>query len=155
MLWVNSNADEVELFLNGKTLGKKVMPRNSHLQWQVAYEPGSALKAIATKNGRTYEIVMETTGEAHQISTLTPDRNIVTADGKDATVVNVTVLDNKGREVPTANHLVAFSLEGDASIVGVGNGASPLLTNPDKMDVRGLQTVTLQWEMSDDPTGGK
>lgn len=131
-VWVNSNADEVELFLNGKTLGKKVMPRNSHLQWQVAYEPGS-LKAIATKNGRTYETVMETTGEAHQI-VLTPDRNIVTADGKDATVVNVTVLDNKGREVPTANHLVAFSLEGDASIIGVGNG-DPSSHEPDKMGV--------------------
>ena len=76
---------------------------------------------------------METTGEAHQI-VLTPDRNIVTADGKDATVVNVTVLDNKGREVPTANHLVAFSLEGDASIIGVGNG-DPSSHEPDKMDV--------------------
>ncbi|WP_421893340.1 beta-galactosidase GalA [Marinoscillum sp.] len=131
-VWVNSNAEEVELFLNGKTLGKKVMPRNSHLQWQVTYEPGS-LKAIATKGGRTYETVMETTGEAHQI-VLTPDRNVVTADGKDATVVNVTVLDNKGREVPTANRLVAFSLDGDASIIGVGNG-DPSSHEPDKMEV--------------------
>ena len=50
-VWVNSNADNVELFLNGKSLGKKDMPRYSHLQWKVAFEPGK-LEAIAYKNGR-------------------------------------------------------------------------------------------------------
>ena len=50
-VWVNSNADNVELFLNGKSLGKKDMPRNSHLQWSVNYEPGT-LTAIGYRNGR-------------------------------------------------------------------------------------------------------
>ena len=47
-VWVNTNADNVELFLNGKSLGKKDMPRNSHLNWTVNYEPGT-LSAIAYK----------------------------------------------------------------------------------------------------------
>ncbi len=50
-VWVNTNADDVELFLNGKSLGKKEMPRNSHLQWTVNYEPGT-LEAIAYKKGK-------------------------------------------------------------------------------------------------------
>ena len=50
-VWVNTNADNVELFLNGKSLGKKDMPRNSHLKWSVPYEPGK-LEAIAYKKGR-------------------------------------------------------------------------------------------------------
>ncbi len=50
-VWVNSNADNVELFLNGKSLGKKDMPRNGHLQWSVNYEPGT-LEAVAYKNAR-------------------------------------------------------------------------------------------------------
>jgi beta-galactosidase len=50
-VWVNSNADNVELFLNGKSLGKKDMPRNSHLQWTVKYQPGK-LEAVAFKNGK-------------------------------------------------------------------------------------------------------
>src|SRR5664279_3665950 len=50
-VWVNSNADNGELFLNGKSLGKKDMPRNGHLQWNVNYKPGT-LSAIAFKNGK-------------------------------------------------------------------------------------------------------
>ena len=59
-VWVNSNAEEVELFLNGKTLGKKVMPRNSHLKWQVIYEPGT-LEAIGYKKGKKITSKTETT----------------------------------------------------------------------------------------------
>lgn len=50
-VWVNSNADNVELFLNGKSLGKKTMPRNSHLKWEVTYEPGT-LEAIGYKKAK-------------------------------------------------------------------------------------------------------
>jgi beta-galactosidase len=60
-VWVNTNADDVELFLNGKSLGKKTMPRNSHLQWEVSYEPGT-LEAVAYKNGKKITSKVETTG---------------------------------------------------------------------------------------------
>jgi beta-galactosidase len=120
VVWVNSNADEVELFLNKKSLGKQKMPVNSHLKWKVNYQPGT-LTAVATKKGRTFKTSVENTGEAVAL-VLTPDRTTITADGKDATVVNVTAIDSKGREVPDANHLIEFELTGNAAIIGVGNG---------------------------------
>lgn len=119
-VWVNSNADEVELFLNEKSLGKKTMERNSHLQWNVMYEPGT-LEAIAYKKGKKITAKIETTGQATTVI-LTPDKTILMADGKDATVVNISITDEKGREVPTANNLLAFTISENAKIIGVGNG---------------------------------
>jgi beta-galactosidase len=119
-VWVNSNADEVELFLNEKSLGKKTMERNSHLQWNVLYEPGT-LEAIAYKKGKKITAKIETTGQATNV-VLTPDKTILMADGKDATVVNISITDEKGREVPTANNLLAFTISENAKIIGVGNG---------------------------------
>lgn len=128
-VWVNSNADEVELFLNGKSLGKKIMPRNSHLQWNVIYEPGT-LEAIGYKNGRKLTSKIETTNQAYNV-VLTPDKTILTADGKDATVINISITDDKGREVPVADNLVKFYISGNAKIIGVGNG-DPSSHEPDK-----------------------
>src|ERR1019366_1422264 len=123
------NADDVELFLNGKSLGKKDMPRNSHLQWQVNYEPG-ALSAIAFKKGRKITASVETTGPTAEV-VITPYKTTLLADGKDATVINVTAVDKEGREVPDADNLISFSLVGDAKIIGVGNG-NPSSHEPDK-----------------------
>lgn len=119
-VWVNSNAEEVELFLNGKTLGKKKMPANSHLKWNVNYEPGT-LKAIGYKNGKKIKAIVETTGQPKKII-LNVDKNVITADGKDGTIVNVAVLDDTGREVPDASNNISFNLTGDGKIIGVGNG---------------------------------
>jgi beta-galactosidase len=119
-VWVNSNADNVELFLNGKTLGKKNMPRNSHLQWTVPYEPGT-LEAIAYKKGKKLTTKVETTSEPVEV-VVSPYKTTMLADGKDATVINISVVDKQGREVPDANHLIHFSVKGDARIIGVGNG---------------------------------
>ncbi len=128
-VWVNTNADNVELFLNGKSLGKKDMPRNSHLKWSVPYEPGK-LQAIAYKKGRKLEASVETTGEPVEI-VLTPYRTTIEANGTDVCVINVTVLDRQGREVPDANNLIKFKYSGDAKIIGVGNG-DPSSHEPDK-----------------------
>ncbi|HMU72467.1 MAG TPA: glycosyl hydrolase 53 family protein, partial [Ferruginibacter sp.] len=119
-VWVNSNADNVELFLNGKSLGKKDMPRNGHLQWNVNYEPG-ALEAIAYKKGRKLSTKVETTGKPFEV-VVSPYKTTMLADGKDATVINISVIDREGREVPDANFPVHFSVQGDAKIIGVGNG---------------------------------
>lgn len=119
-VWVNTNADNVELFLNGKSLGKKEMPRNSHLQWSVKYEPGK-LEAIAYKKGKKLMSVVETTNEAAGIR-IEPSKTQLNADGKDISVINISVIDKEGREVPDANQMIEFALKGDAKIIGVGNG---------------------------------
>jgi beta-galactosidase len=119
-VWVNSNADNVELFLNGKSLGKKEMPRNRHLQWTVNYEPGT-LEAVAYKKGKKLTAKVETTNPPAEI-VVTPYKTTILADGKDATVINISVVDRQGREVPDANNLIRFSIKGDAKIIGVGNG---------------------------------
>ena len=119
-VWCNSNADNVELFLNGKSQGKKDMSRNGHLEWKVNYEPGT-LKAVATKKGRQFETSVSTTGEAYKI-VATPDRTSISADGRDVTVVNISVLDKEGREVPDAMNLIHFTISDNGKIIGVGNG---------------------------------
>ncbi len=128
-VWVNTNADNVELFLNGKSLGKKDMPRNSHLQWKVNYEPGT-LSALAYKKGKKITASVETTGAPAEV-VITPYKTTMIADGKDATVINITAVDKKGREVPDADNLISFSIMGDAKIIGVGNG-NPSSHEPDK-----------------------
>lgn len=135
-VWVNSNADNVELFLNGKSLGKKEMARNSHLKWTVNYEPG-ALEAIAYKKGKRLTKKLETTGQPVEV-VVTPYKTTILADGKDATVLNITVLDREGREVPDADNLIRFSIEGDGKIIGVGNG-DPSSHEPDKCADRAWQ----------------
>jgi beta-galactosidase len=137
-VWVNTNADNVELFLNGKSLGKKDMPRNSHLQWTVNYEPGT-LEAIAYKKGRKLTTKIETTGAPTEVK-ITPYKTTMLADGKDVTVINVSVVDQQGREVPDADNMIQFFISGDArpddpvgraKIIGVGNG-DPSSHEPDK-----------------------
>jgi beta-galactosidase len=119
-VWVNSNADQVELFLNGKSLGKKDMPRNSHLEWTVPYEAGK-LEATATKKGKTFSASVETTGDPYEV-VVTPYKTTILADGRDASVLNISVVDRQGREVPDAGNVIRFKAEGDLHIIGVGNG---------------------------------
>ncbi len=128
-VWVNSNADDIELFLNGKSLGKKEMPRNSHLRWSVPYEAGK-LEAVGYKKGRRLEAKVETTGDAYEM-VVTPYKTTMLADGKDAVVINISVVDRQGLTVPDANNLVRFRFTGDAKIIGAGNG-DPSSHEPDK-----------------------
>ncbi|MCR5758805.1 MAG: DUF4982 domain-containing protein, partial [Bacteroidales bacterium] len=116
-----SNCDEVELFVNGRSLGRKRMPANGHLKWSTVYKPGS-LRAVGYKNGRrilTEKI--ETTGDACTAE-LAADRSTIAADGRDVCVVTIRLMDAKGRFVPDACDELKLSLSGDAAIIGVGNG---------------------------------
>ncbi len=120
-VWAYSNCDEAELFLNGKSLGKKTVPRYSHVEWTVSYEPGILL-ARGYRNGK--ELVtdqVETTGEPASVK-LIPGRMTINADGEDASVVTVQVCDPAGRTVPTAGDEINFEIQGPAKIIGVGNG---------------------------------
>jgi beta-galactosidase len=128
-VWVNTNADNVELFLNGRSLGKKEMPRNGHLEWMVSYVPGK-LEAVALKNGKKLSAAVETTGDPYSIL-IRPSGQKLEGDGKDAMVFNISVADRQGREVPDANALLHFSVTDGASIIGVGNG-DPSSHEPDK-----------------------
>ncbi len=128
-VWVNTNADNVELFLNGKSLGKKDMPRNSHLTWTVNYEPGT-LSAIAYKKGKKLTGKVETTGLPVEV-VLSPNKTTLLADGTDVSVINVSVTDKDGREVPDADNMIRFSISGNGKIIGVGNG-DPSSHEPDK-----------------------
>ena len=130
-VWVFSNAEKVELFLNGKSLGMKEMPRNRNLKWMVDYEPG-VLRAVAYKEGKTFTAQRETTGAPAGVQAIAYKTTML-ADGKDATVINVSVVDKQHREIPDANHLIRFAITGDAKIIGVGNG-DPSSHEPDKCE---------------------
>ncbi len=144
-VWVHSNADEVELFLNGKSLGKKKMERNSHLEWNVPYVPGK-LEAKGLSKGKEISDAVETTGVPTSLA-LAPDRTALAADGSDLAWVAVSVVDEKGRIVPTAGNLVRFTVKGPGRILGVGNGDSSS-HEPDKDNQRsafhGLCMVLVQ-----------
>src|SRR5882724_7225204 len=112
-----SNCGEVELFLNGESLGKQTMKRNSKLSWQVKYAPG-VLSAKGYNDGKlAAETKVETTGEPASVQ-LTPDRSTINAGGEDVSVFTVSVMDAKGRIVPTAGNKINFSIQGAGKILG-------------------------------------
>ena len=77
----------------------------------------------------------------------------MTADGKDATVINISVVDKQGREVPDANDLMSFSVNGDLKMIGVGNG-DPSSHEPDKCENGNLAKTFVQWKMPGDRAVG-
>ncbi len=133
-VWVHSNADAVELFVNGVSAGRKTVVRDRHLEWSVVYQPGR-IEAFAFKGGKPIlKDRRETAGAANRI-VLTCDRTTLTADGVDAAVVKVDIVDASGRTVPTAANQVTFAVQGPAAIIGVGNG-NPNSLEPDKATTR-------------------
>jgi beta-galactosidase len=138
-----TNCDTVELFVNGKSYGRKVQefPRQGnsgkwnkydkpnvnsttgdlHLSWDVAYEPG-IIKAIGRKNGK--EVIIDeihTAGKAASLR-LTTDSAQVNADGKDVALIHVDVVDDQGNIVPDANNLITFTVNGKGKLIAVDNG---------------------------------
>jgi beta-galactosidase len=132
-VWVYGNCEEVELFLNGRSLGSQTMKPNSHLEWRVKYAPGK-LVAKGKRDGRTFETAVETTGEPAAIA-LEPDRKSISADGKDISLVTVRIVDAEGRTVPVANNAVTFSVTGGGQLIGLGNG-DPSCHESDKSNRR-------------------
>ena len=118
-----SNCDEVELFLNDRSLGRKTMRKYSHLDWPVKYAPGTLIAKgyMGGKNILTNKV--ETTENAESIR-LAPHRANITADGADVSVIAVQVADAQGRMVPTAANPITFGISGPGRIIGVGNGDS-------------------------------
>jgi beta-galactosidase len=148
-----NHADQVELFLNGKSLGiKKKTGDDLHIMWRVKYEPGT-LKAVSRKNGKVVLTrVIHTAGAAAKIE-LVADRQNINADGKDLSFITVRILDKDGNLVPNADNLVNFKLSGPGFIAGVDNG-DEVSHDPFKADYRkafnGLALAIVQTK----PTAG-
>ncbi len=120
---VFTSGDEAELFLNGRSLGrKKKGPFEYRLRWDdVVYEPGK-LEVVAYKAGREWaRDEAQTAGDAAALEA-TPDRAVIRADGTDVAFVTVRVTDASGRTVPRADHRLEFKLEGPGEIVATDNG---------------------------------
>jgi beta-galactosidase len=135
-VWVYSNMDEVELFVNGKSMGSQKVPLLGHVEWKARYEPG-VIEARGSKDGK---VVLadkrETTGPAASIR-LSADRNEINADGEDVAVIKVEGLDKEGRLVPIANNRIGFKITGNGLLLGVGNG-DPNCQESDKAPKRSL-----------------
>ncbi|KQR87635.1 beta-galactosidase GalA [Sphingomonas sp. Leaf343] len=120
-VWAHGNCKEVELLLNGRSLGRKAMPRNGHLAWSVPYAPGRIEARGYNKGRRVARSVRETAGPAAAVR-LTADRRMTRAGGDDVAMLRAEVVDAKGRPVPDADQMLRFSVQGDGAIIGVGNG---------------------------------
>lgn len=127
---VFTSGDEVELFLNGTSLGRKIKkPYEYRLRWdEVVYEPG-CVKAVAYKNGRIWASAeMETTGKPARV-VLEADRTEIAADGVDLSFVTAKVVDENGLLVPNASALLSFRIiQGEGEIVATDNGNPADLT---------------------------
>ncbi|MDP5198187.1 glycoside hydrolase family 2 TIM barrel-domain containing protein [Flavobacterium sp. DG2-3] len=117
-----NNADEVELFVNGKSVGKRAKKGDDlHVMWRIPFEAGT-LKAVSRKGGKVVlEKEIKTAGNPSQLK-LTADRASIKADENDLSFVTVDILDDKGTLAPNANNEINFSLKGDGKIVGVCSG---------------------------------
>lgn len=122
-VFIYTSGDEAELFLNGKSLGKKKKQVYEYrLRWDdVIYEPGE-LKVVAYKNNRQWaENSVKTTGQAVKLK-LTPDKTSIKADGEDLVFIRVSFTDKDGNEVPTAEDRISCTLSGAGKIVATDNG---------------------------------
>jgi beta-galactosidase len=133
-VWVHSNMDRVELFVNGESLGAKDMKKDSHLAWNVKYGPGT-IEAKGYKGGKlVMSAKRETTGAAAKL-VMKADRQTIYADGEDVAMFAVEVQDAQGRSVPITDNVVTFKVSGAGKLIGVGNG-DPTDHDSDKASTR-------------------
>jgi beta-galactosidase len=147
-VWAYYNhADEVELFLNGKSLGKKAKQGDDlHIEWQVPFEAGT-LKAVSYKGGKIVTTAeVRTAGKPAKIE-LVADHKTISADGRDLSFVTVKILDKDGNIVPDADNKVDFKVTGTGFVASVDNG-DPVSHDPFKASYRkafhGLALAILQ-----------
>ena len=145
-VWCYSNSAEVELLLNGKSLGKRAMPENFRLEWQVPFEAGRLEAKGFDSEGRVISTYRQTTQAPNRVA-LIPSKTTMKADGEDCVVIAAQVLDRAGEVHPLADNEISFSVEGPAEILGVGNG-NPHSHEPDLSNRRrafhGLAQVILK-----------
>jgi len=143
-VFVYTNGDNAELFLNGKSLGKRYKnPKSSksverfRLMWNdVIYQPGE-LKAVAYKDSKKIgERIIKTAGDPYRLE-LSADRKTISADGRDLSYILVEAYDKDGNFCPLADQKLKIKLQGDGEIAGVGNG------NPQSLNLFQSNSVNL------------
>ena len=128
-----NNADEVELFLNGESLGTKTPEGDAyHVMWRVPFSPGT-LEAVSRKDGKEVKRTSISTASEPYALRLLPDRSAINADGTDLSYVAVEVVDKDGNLCPWAENEIFFSVEGRGFNAGTDNG-SPISLEPFKSD---------------------
>lgn len=131
-----NNADMVELFLNGKSMGKRMKTGDDlHVSWRLKYVPGTITVVSMRNSEQIMRKEIKTAGAPARII-LSADRKIIKADGYDLSFVTATVVDDKGVVVPDANNFIRFNITGEGSIAGMDNGCqtdlSSFKSNPHK-----------------------
>ncbi|MDX9880596.1 MAG: glycoside hydrolase family 2 TIM barrel-domain containing protein [Prolixibacteraceae bacterium] len=133
-IYVYSNCDEVELFRGDKSLGKKSMPRYGHLEWTgVDYMP-ETLRAVGYTDGKIAEKDLVKPAGNPVALKLIADRTTAKADGRDAVVIDVAIVDDNNNPVLWACNDVSFKISGNARILGVSNG-DPMRHESEKSNV--------------------
>lgn len=119
--WVNTNCDRVELFVNGRSVGMRERLADDYsMEFPVDFRSG-VVEARGVRNGREVGFLMKTSGRVSRIVAVA-DRTALTADGRDATVVNFQAVDAEGNEVSDCCARIYFKVSGAGRILGVGNG---------------------------------
>jgi len=133
-VWVYSNFEEIELILNHRSLGRKVMPRFKHVEWNVPFEEGE-LTAVGYRGGAPVQ--------RHAIKTAGPEKSMIVstsktecaADGQDVVVLDVSIVDAEGNPCPHAESSLAIEIEGPGQLIGSHNG-NPRSHEPAKLPFR-------------------
>jgi hypothetical protein len=147
-VWAYTNAASAELFVNNVSQGKKTVPKLGHLEWSPNYSPGTIeIRAYDSTNKVIATQTVTTTGAPAAIKLEIEAGTQIDADGQDAALIKVSIVDAQGNVVPTASNRVTFSVSGAGTILGVGNG-DPSSHEPDKANYRsafnGLARVLVQ-----------
>ena len=141
-VWAYSNCHEVELFQDNKSLGRKSMPVNGHLEWLTVYQPGK-LRAVGYRDGkRVKNVTIETTGETAAV-TAEVSKRILRPNGTDLAVIDLTLRDKKGRFVPDACNTLSVSVDGSVRILGYGNG-DPAYRDKEQPDSRDCRNIDIK-----------
>jgi beta-galactosidase len=141
---VYTSGDEGELFLNGKSLGRKKKGEFEYrLRWDdVKYEPGE-VKVVTYKAGKEWATdTVKTTGKASKVM-LKPDRATITADGNDLSFITVSIADRNGTMVPRSMNLLKFDISGPGEIVGVDNGDASSLVSFQSKEMKAFNGLCL------------
>ena len=144
-VWCFTNAESVELFVNGKSQGSKDFKKTAqlHLEWKVPYEPG-VLKAVGRKCGQTIVDEIHTAGEPSRLI-VRADRTRIAADGADLSFVEVRVVDREGNLCPNADNPIAFSLEGPAQLRAWTMATPPITSRSRVRSTRPSKACAWQW----------
>lgn len=131
---VYTNCSEAELFLNGKSLGKKPMTDDLEIVWYVPYQPGELRVVAKTGDGNEISKIYRTASKEAGIR-LSPDKIKAEPNLRDVIMIEASIIDDHGVDVPYADNLIQFHIEGPGTIIGVENG-DILDLSPHKVDKR-------------------